>query len=233
MIFPFLIGIGIMFVQIATGINAVIYYTPTIFKEIGINSNQEVLLITIFIGLINFLMTFVATIFVDKIGRKPLIYLGLSGMLISLIIIAMLLLLVEIVLLPGVSVAGIGAIISYAIAVYKAFIEYDSEGGWLVLVIAIISAIATIAIAVKGNIWQRFSLKDNIDSRSQTPAEEQNIERGARGTAITRLAPSGKVMVDGKVFEARSIDAYIDQRTEIEVIDFENFTLIVRKAKTE
>ena len=44
----------------------------------------------------------------------------------------MLLLLVEIVLLPGVSVAGIGAIISYAIAVYKAFIEYDSEGGWLV-----------------------------------------------------------------------------------------------------
>ena len=154
-------------------------------------------------------------------------------LIISLIIIAMLLLLVEIVLLPGVSVAGIGAIISYAIAVYKAFIEYDSEGGWLVLVIAIISAIATIAIAVKGNIWQRFSLKDNIDSRSQTPAEEQNIERGARGTAITRLAPSGKVMVEGKVFEARSIDAYIDQRTEIEVIDFENFTLIVRKAKTE
>ena len=88
LLMPFVIGIGIMFVQIATGINAIIYYAPTIFKSFGLTTNQDALFITIFIGLINFLMTFVATIFVDKIGRKPLIYLGLSGMLISLIIIA-------------------------------------------------------------------------------------------------------------------------------------------------
>ena len=150
-------------------------------------------------------------------------------LIISLVIIAMLLLLVEVILLPGVSVAGIGAIISYAIATYKAFVEYGNEGGWIVLIVSIISAVATIVIAIKSKLWQRLSLKDNIDSRSQVLAEEQNIERGTRGIAITRLAPSGKVMIDGKVFEARSIDAYIDQRSEVEVIDFENFTLIVRR----
>lgn len=85
---PFIIGIGIMFVQIATGINAIIYYAPTIFKSLGFSSNQDVLFITVFIGLINFLMTFVAFIFVDKLGRKPLLYIGLSGMLVSLLVLS-------------------------------------------------------------------------------------------------------------------------------------------------
>ena len=84
-VMPFVIGIGIMFVQIATGINAIIYYAPTIFKTLGFNSNQDALFVTIFIGLINFLMTFIAFVFVDKLGRKPLLYIGLSGMLISLL----------------------------------------------------------------------------------------------------------------------------------------------------
>ena len=89
LIMPFIIGIGIMFAQIATGINAIIYYAPTIFKMVGFSSNQNVLFATIFIGLINFLMTFVAIVLVDKIGRKPLLYIGLSGMLINLLILAM------------------------------------------------------------------------------------------------------------------------------------------------
>ena len=81
---PFIIGIGMMFVQIMTGINAIIYYAPSIFKNIGFNSNKEVLFFTIFIGLINFLMTFVAIALVDKLGRKPLLYIGLSGMTVCL-----------------------------------------------------------------------------------------------------------------------------------------------------
>ena len=84
----FVIGIGIMFVQIATGINAIIYYSPTIFKIAGFNSNKDVLFITIFIGLINFLMTFVAIALSDKVGRKPLLYFGLSGMFLSLIVLS-------------------------------------------------------------------------------------------------------------------------------------------------
>ena len=87
-IMPFVIGIGIMFVQISTGINAIIYYAPTIFKMLNFSSNQDALFITIFIGLINFLMTFVAFALVDKLGRKPLLYIGLSGMLLSLLVLS-------------------------------------------------------------------------------------------------------------------------------------------------
>ncbi len=85
---PLIIGIGMMFAQIATGINAIIYYAPTIFKSLGFNSDKDVLFFTIFIGLINFLMTFVAIAFVDRLGRKPLLYIGLTGMTTSLIILS-------------------------------------------------------------------------------------------------------------------------------------------------
>ena len=85
MLCPIFIGFGIMFAQIATGINAIIYYTPTIFKTVGFATNENALFATILIGLINFLMTFVAIAFCDKWGRKPLLHLGLSGMLISLL----------------------------------------------------------------------------------------------------------------------------------------------------
>ena len=55
---------------------------------LNFSSNQDALFITIFIGLINFLMTFVAFAFVDKLGRKPLLYIGLSGMLLSLLVLS-------------------------------------------------------------------------------------------------------------------------------------------------
>ena len=79
MIMPFVVGIGIMFAQICTGINTIIYYAPTIFKIAGFDSNTNAIYATAGIGLINFLMTIVAIFFTDRFGRKPLLYIGLTG----------------------------------------------------------------------------------------------------------------------------------------------------------
>lgn len=89
LIYPFIIGIGLMAIQVATGINAIIYYAPLVFQSVGFKTESQALFVTIFIGLINFFMTFVAIKYSDKIGRKPLLFIGLSGMTISLIILAM------------------------------------------------------------------------------------------------------------------------------------------------
>ena len=84
MFMPIFVGVGLMFVQICTGINTIIYYTPTIFNLAGFADNISALYATIGIGVVNFLMTFVAIAYIDKFGRKPLLYIGLSGMLLSL-----------------------------------------------------------------------------------------------------------------------------------------------------
>ncbi len=84
MIMPFVVGIGIMFAQICTGINTIIYYAPTIFKTAGFDSNLTAIYATTGIGVVNFVMTIVAVFFTDKIGRKPLLYFGLTGVMLSL-----------------------------------------------------------------------------------------------------------------------------------------------------
>lgn len=84
MIMPAVVGIGIMFAQICTGINTIIYYAPTIFKIAGFDSNLNAIYATTGIGIVNFLMTIVAIFFTDKLGRKPLLYIGLTGVMLSL-----------------------------------------------------------------------------------------------------------------------------------------------------
>ena len=78
MIMPFVVGIGIMFAQICTGINTIIYYAPTIFKTAGFDSNLTAIYATTGIGVVNFIMTIVAVFFTDRIGRKPLLYFALG-----------------------------------------------------------------------------------------------------------------------------------------------------------
>ena len=85
MLMPIFVGIGLMFVQICTGINTIIYFAPTIFKLAGFADNIGAIYATIGIGVVNFLMTFVAIAYTDRFGRKPLLYIGLTGMLISLL----------------------------------------------------------------------------------------------------------------------------------------------------
>jgi SP family facilitated glucose transporter-like MFS transporter 8 len=66
-----IIASGLMFFQQLSGINAVIFYTTTIFKDANIEIKPE--LATIIVGVIQVLATFVATLTVDKIGRKMLL----------------------------------------------------------------------------------------------------------------------------------------------------------------
>lgn len=84
MLMPFVVGIGIMFAQICTGINTIIYYAPTIFKTAGFDSNITAIYATAGIGIVNFVMTIVAVYFTDRLGRKPLLYFGLTGVMLSL-----------------------------------------------------------------------------------------------------------------------------------------------------
>lgn len=79
-----LVGVVLAFFQQVTGINTIIYYAPTIFEFAGFGSHKVAILATVGVGTVNVLMTLVAIWFLDKLGRKPLLYIGLSGMAISL-----------------------------------------------------------------------------------------------------------------------------------------------------
>ncbi|MCE5348252.1 MAG: sugar porter family MFS transporter [Bacteroidales bacterium] len=80
------IGVALAMLGQLMGVNAVLYYGPTIFKESGLSSGDS-LFYQVLVGLVNMLTTVLALIIIDKVGRKKLVYWGVSGMIIALIII--------------------------------------------------------------------------------------------------------------------------------------------------
>lgn len=80
---PLIIGIVLAVLQQFSGINAIIYYGPSIFESAGIDSSNA-LLFQVIIGAINLAFTIVAIKWADKYGRKKLLTVGLSGIILSL-----------------------------------------------------------------------------------------------------------------------------------------------------
>jgi MFS transporter, SP family, arabinose:H+ symporter len=80
------IGVALAMLGQLMGVNAVLYYGPTIFKESGLSSGDS-LFYQVMVGLVNMLTTVLALIIIDKVGRKQLVYWGVSGMIASLLLI--------------------------------------------------------------------------------------------------------------------------------------------------
>jgi SP family arabinose:H+ symporter-like MFS transporter len=78
-----IVGIFLALFSQITGINAIIYYAPIIFKNVGFSSDNA-LGVTALVGIVNFIFTWVAIGFIDKLGRKTLLLWGVGGMIISL-----------------------------------------------------------------------------------------------------------------------------------------------------
>jgi SP family xylose:H+ symportor-like MFS transporter len=79
-----IIGITLSVFQQFVGINVVLYYAPEIFKSIDPNTDGA-LLLTIIVGIVNFLFTIIAVRTVDKYGRKPLMIIGALGMAVAML----------------------------------------------------------------------------------------------------------------------------------------------------
>jgi MFS transporter, SP family, arabinose:H+ symporter len=80
------IGVALAMLGQFMGVNAVLYYGPTIFKESGLSSGDSLFYQSL-VGLVNMLTTILALIIIDKVGRKQLVYWGVSGMIIALVLI--------------------------------------------------------------------------------------------------------------------------------------------------
>ncbi|KFA53298.1 hypothetical protein S40293_04681 [Stachybotrys chartarum IBT 40293] len=80
-----------MFFQQWTGINAVLYYAPQIFGQLGLSQTETSLLATGVVGIVMFVATVPAVLWVDRLGRKPILSFGALGMGVCHLIIAVIL----------------------------------------------------------------------------------------------------------------------------------------------
>ncbi len=86
--YPLIIAVGIMFIQQFVGINTVMYYSPKIFQMAGFDGSVAAIGASIGVGAINVVATLLSVYFVDRIGRRKLFFIGMTGMVISLTLLA-------------------------------------------------------------------------------------------------------------------------------------------------
>ncbi|KAF6149757.1 hypothetical protein GIB67_017490 [Kingdonia uniflora] len=77
-------AVGIHFFQQASGIDAVVLYSPRIFKKAGITKKSRLLAATVAVGFVKTVFILVATFLVDRLGRRPLLLSSVGGMIVSL-----------------------------------------------------------------------------------------------------------------------------------------------------
>ncbi len=106
------VGVGIAFINQMVGVNAVIYYAPTILKDAGFSSSAAILATT-GVGILNMLVTLCALLLIDRVGRRPLLLVGISGVLLALIVLG------AAYLLPG-GPSGAGFLLVAGLLVYIA-----------------------------------------------------------------------------------------------------------------
>ena len=150
------------------------------------------------------------------------------GLVVFLVLLGVFFLVVELIFLPGVTFGTILSVVSYVAAVYLGFDRFGIVGGFVTMVVVVALSLVATVISLRAKTWQRLVLNDKIDGQSsEQPAKQVNV--GDKGVALSRLSPMGKVKIAGKEYEAKSDGTYIDQRSEVEVVGFENFTVLVNK----
>ncbi|CAN6269781.1 unnamed protein product [Urochloa humidicola] len=115
-------GLGVQFFQQATGIDALVYYSPTIFRNSGMTTESQLLAATVAVGFSKVAFIVIAIILVDRVGRKPLLYISTIGITACLGVLAASLSLLARGALPG------GAAVGLAVLTVCGFVAFFSVG---------------------------------------------------------------------------------------------------------
>jgi membrane-bound ClpP family serine protease len=152
---------------------------------------------------------------------------------IILIVLGILLFVIEFLLVPGVTIAGIGGLVLTVLGVYKAFNDFGPGTGVWVLIGTLMISVFVIAMSLRARTWNRLMLKTKVVGTVDSDITEDQIKVGDLGTSMTRLAPMGKIKVNGIVREAKSLEGYIDEHSDIEVVTVEGTRISVKNFKKQ
>jgi len=152
-------------------------------------------------------------------------------LIIILIIAGLALMVVEVVVLPGITVAGVGGVILIGSGVYLTFRWFGNTAGTFALIATGVLFIIFLIYALREKTWDRLSLHSEIDSKVNV-VDTNDIKTGDKGMTVSRLAPIGKILIHGKIMEGKSEFGLIDENREIEVVHVNESTIVVQESKS-
>ena len=150
--------------------------------------------------------------------------------IVLLILLGLLLLLIEFAVIPGITIAGIGGAVLLIASVYIAFTGIGKIAGFVTLAIVLIASPVMIYYFFTSRTGKKMILDSEIEGKIEN-FDPANLKVGDTGKTIGRLAPMGKIKVNGEVVEAQSTGSFIDHQTEIRIIKIKSNQIIVEPIK--
>ena len=147
------------------------------------------------------------------------------GLVITLIIVGLLLLFAEILIIPGVGVAGILGLLSLAGSCVYAFLEIGNTAGIIVTAVLSVLLVALTVYVLRAKTWKRVSLSTNIESKA---VAEVTVSVGDEGKTLTRLAPMGQALIGDNSVEVKALEGMIDPDMDIVVVMIDDNKIYVK-----
>ena len=149
-----------------------------------------------------------------------------SLILTILIIFGILLVLTEVLFLPGFGIGALGLAL-LAGACWYTFVHFGTTAGVWASVLLSVALLLTVLFVLRSKTWKKAELSAEINARANTDSEKVTV--GERGVTITRLAPRGTALFGTLSAEVKSADnTMIDPGTGVEVVSTDNNEITVK-----
>lgn len=145
----------------------------------------------------------------------------------SLLIIGLVLLLIEVLFIPGTTVVGVfGLIVSLAGIAYTFLTFETGTAVWITAVAAILNLIA-VWYGFSSGVWNKFSLKSSMKGGA-FDGRTAGLSVGMSGKAISDIKPFGKVSFGDNIYEVKSEEGFIEVGKEVNIVKIENNKILVK-----
>ena len=148
-----------------------------------------------------------------------------SVIIIILALLALVLMAVEVFIVPGFGLSGIGAIVCIVAAEFYIYADFGATAAFLALLAFGVLAVLMLWWVGKSKTIDKVSLHSSIDSTNATK-EQLSVRVGDEGVALTRLALIGNAEIMGKMVEVKSSGKFIEEGTPL-VVTYVNEALIL------
>ena len=149
------------------------------------------------------------------------------GFIIVLILVGLVLIFAEILLIPGIGIAGVLGLLSMGGSCFYAFNQLGTNAGVIVTIVNAALIVALTIWVLRAKTWKRFTLNTNIDSKAIDFFEDK-LSVGDRGRTLSRLSPMGSAKILDEVYEVKALEGMIDSGVEIEVVLIEDNRIYVK-----
>lgn len=144
----------------------------------------------------------------------------------SMILMGLILVIVEIIFIPGTTVVGILGLLFLIVGVSLSFSYYGPEIGWWTLGGTALTSGFLFYYAFKANVWGAFSLK-TTNRGKVNEGGLAGLAVGQEGKTISSLRPMGKAEIADKTYEVRTLGEFLDSGTKVKIIQITTNQIIV------